>query len=396
MKSIISKNISMKRIGLGLLLTAYCLLLTSCSKKETVETTEEAPQAESSNIVSLTNAQIESAGIELGKVEQRQISGSVKVNGMLDVPPQNMVSISVPMGGFLKSTTLLQGTRVARGQAIATVENLDFIQIQQDFLEAQNQLELAQAENNRQQELARENVNAQKTMQQAKSQFVNWQVKTNALSEKLKLLNIKPESVKAENISATITLVAPISGYVTAMNVNVGKFANPGDVLFTIVDTEHLHAELTVFEKDFNKIKVGQKIRFTLTNESKERTATVYLLGREIAADRTVRIHGHLDKEDKNLLPGMYLTASIETGGAQVNALPNDAIIDFDEKKYIFLFDGKSETGVNYRFVEVKAGNSEGGFTEIILSDSGSTDWQVVTKGAYALLSKMKNIEEEE
>jgi cobalt-zinc-cadmium efflux system membrane fusion protein len=377
----------MKHMGHCLLLIAGCLLITSCSKKETTETAEEAPQTESTNIVSLTDVQIASAGIELGKVEQRQISGSVKVNGMLDVPPQNMVSISVPMGGFLKSTTLLQGTRVERGQAIATVENLDFIQIQQDFLEAQNRLELAQAENNRQQELAKENVNAQKTLQQAKSQFVNWQVKTNALSEKLKLLNIKPDGVKAENISATITLVAPISGYVTAMNVNVGKFANPGDVLFTIVDTEHLHAELTVFEKDFNKIKVGQKIRFTLTNESKERTATVYLIGREIAADRTVRIHGHLDKEDKNLLPGMYLTASIETGGAQVNALPSDAIIDFDEKKYIFVFDGKSEIGVNYRFVELKTGDNE---------DTGATEWQVVTKGAYALLSKMKNIEEDE
>jgi cobalt-zinc-cadmium efflux system membrane fusion protein len=389
-------NSNIYRASLCLLSIAYCLLLSSCSKKETVETTEDAPQAESTNIVSLTDVQIASAEIELGKVEQRQIRGSVKVNGMLDVPPQNMVSISVPMGGFLKSTTLLQGTRVQRGQAIATVENLDFIQIQQDFLEAQNQLELAQAENNRQQELAKENVNAQKTLQQAKSQFVNWQVKTNALSEKLKLLNIKPESVKAENITATIALVAPISGYVTAMNVNVGKFANPGDVLFTIVDTEHLHAELTVFEKDFNKIKVGQKIRFTLTNESKERTATVYLIGREIAADRTVRIHGHLDKEDKNLLPGMYLTAAIENGGAQVNALPNDAIIDFDEKKYIFVFDSKVEAGVNYRFVELKTGNSEGGFTEIILSDNGATEWQVVTKGAYALLSKMKNIEEDE
>jgi membrane fusion protein, heavy metal efflux system len=390
-------SININRISHCLLFTAYCLLFTSCSKKEAVETTAEAPQAESTNIVSLTNAQIASAGIELGKVEQRQISGSVKVNGMLDVPPQNMVSISSPMGGFLKSTTLLQGTRVERGQAIATVENLDFIQIQQDFLEAQNQLELAQAEYNRQQELAKENVNAQKTLQQAKSQFVNWQVKTNALSEKLKLLNIKPEGVNAENISATITLVAPISGYVTAMNVNVGKYANPGDVLFTIVDTEHLHTELTVFEKDFNKIKVGQKIRFTLTNELKERTATVYLLGREIAADRTVRIHGHLDKEDKNLLPGMYLTAAIETGGAQVNTLLTEAIVNFSDKKYIFVFDSKTDTGINYRITEIQTGNSEMNFTEISVSDVATNlmDWQVVTKGAYTLLSKLKNQAEE-
>jgi len=394
MKSLIKINIT--RTGICLLLTAYWLLLTSCSKKESQEVTEAASIAETSNTVSLTNAQVASAGIELGKVEQRQISGSIKVNGMLDVPPQNMVSISVPMGGFLKSTSLLQGSRVEKGQVIATVENLDFIQIQQDFLEARNQLELAESEYKRQQELDKENVNAQKTLQQAKSQFTNWSIKTNALSQKLKLLNIKPESLEASDLSSVINLYTPIAGYVTAINVNVGKFTNQGDVLFTIVDTEHLHTELTVFEKDFPKIKVGQKIQFKLTNETKERTATVYLIGREIAPDRTVRIHGHLDKEDKNLLPGMYLTALIETGGAQVNALPDDAIIDFDDKKYIFVFEGKSETGVNYRFVEVQTGNNEGVFVEIILSDGEASNWQVVTKGAYALLSKMKNIEEEE
>jgi cobalt-zinc-cadmium efflux system membrane fusion protein len=315
---------------------------------------------------------------------------------MLDVPPQQMVSVSVPMGGFLKTTSLLQGSRVEKGQAIATVENLDFIQIQQDFLEAKNQLELAQTEYSRQQELAKENVNSTKTLQQAKSQYNNWSIKSKALSEKLKLLNIKSEAIEAGNFSSTITLYSPISGYVTDMDVNVGKFASPGDVLFTIVDTEHLHAELTVFEKDFSKIKAGQKIRFYLNNESTERMATVYLIGREIAPDRTVRIHGHLDKEDKNLLPGMYLNAVIETAGAMVNALPSDAIIDFADKKYIFVFDEKTDTGVNYRIVEIQTNNSEMNFTEIMVAGADLNTWQVVTKGAYALISKMKNKEEEE
>jgi cobalt-zinc-cadmium efflux system membrane fusion protein len=370
--------------------------LVACGKNQPIEKTETATPEEATNRVSLTTVQVETAGIELGKIEKRQISGTIKVNGMLDVPPQQMVSISVPMGGFLKSTSLLQGSRVEKGQAIATVENLEFIQIQQDFLEANNQLELAQTEYTRQQELAKENVNATKTLQQAKSQFTNWSIKSKALSEKLKLLNIKSEAIEAGNFSSTIMLYSPISGYVTDMTANVGKFANPGDVLFTIVDTEHLHAELTVFEKDFSKIKVGQKIRFALNNESTERIATVYLIGREIAPDRTVRIHGHLDKEDKNLLPGMYLNAIIETGGAMVNTLPSEAIIDFADKKYIFVFDGKTDTVVNYRIVEIQTGNSELNFTEIILAEADLNTWQVVTQGAYALLSKMKNKEEEE
>jgi cobalt-zinc-cadmium efflux system membrane fusion protein len=379
----------------NIILMGVAVSLLACGKKQPTENTEAVPR-EQINMVSLTHAQVATAGIELGKVVQRQISGTIKVNGMLDVPPQQMVSVSVPMGGFLKSTRLLQGSHVDMGQAIATVENLDFIQIQQDFLEASNQLELAQMEYTRQQELAKENVNATKTLQQAKSQFTNWSIKSKALSEKLKLLNIKSETLEAGNFSSIITLYSPISGYVTDMNANVGRFANPGDVLFTIVDTEHLHAELTVFEKDFAKIKVGQKIRFSLNNETQERTATIYLMGREIASDRTVRIHGHLDKEDKNLLPGMYLNAVIETGGAMVNTLPSDAIIDFADKKYIFVFDGTTDAVVNYRIVEIQTGNSEMNFTEIVVAEAGLSNWQIVTQGAYALLSKMKNKEEEE
>lgn len=376
-----------------LLFLSFCMLLISCSKKESAQESEPSTKEDSSDIVSLTDAQIETAQIELGRVEQRQLSGSIKVNGLLDVPPQSMVNVSVPLGGFLKSTHLLQGTRVVKGERIATVENLEFIQVQQDYLDARNQLELAQTEYNRQQELAKENANAQKTLQQAKSGFVSWSIKSNALAEKLRLLNINPETIVPEKVSSVISIYAPISGYVTAINLNIGKFANPTDVLFTIVDTDHLHAELTVFEKDLQNVKVGQKIKFTLVNESKERVATVHLIGREIATDRTVRIHGHLDKEDKNLLPGMFLKGVVESGSAQVNALPNEAIVDFANKKYIFFFNAKTDQGANYRFVEIKTGKTEMNFTEVML-EASNTDWQVVTKGAYALLSKLKNTEE--
>ena len=393
-----TKFINVLSSGISVSAIAFCLLLTSCSKKETQEKAEPTAQAEFANIVSLTHAQMASAGIELGKIEQRTISGSMKVNGMLDVPPQNLVSISVPLGGFLKSTALLQGSRVEKGQVIATVENLDFIQIQQDFLETKNQLNLAQSEYTRQQELAKENVNSQKTVQQAKSEFTNLTIRMHALAEKLRMININPESIQPENISSFITLYAPISGYVTTVNSNVGKFSSPGDVLFTIVNTQHLHAEIVVFEKDLSKVKVGQRIRFHLVNESKERTATVHLIGREIESDRTVRIHGHLDAEDKNLLPGMYLNGLIETGGMPLQALPSEAIVTYDNQSYIFVSDSKTDTGMNYKIIAVQTGNSEMDFTEVTFADAtnNSGEWQVVTKGAYALLSKMKNQAEEE
>jgi cobalt-zinc-cadmium efflux system membrane fusion protein len=384
--------------------------LLSCNSKATEEPAEEHHD-EGENTVELSAAQYKTAGIELGKVEQKQISGTIKVNGMLDVPPQQLVSISVPLGGFLKNTELLQGSRVKKGQVIATIENLEFIQLQQDYLEAKSQFEFSKADYERQQELAKENVSAQKTLQQAKSNYTIWQAKANGLREKLKMININLASLEEGNITNTIYLYAPITGYVTEVNVNIGKFVNPSDILFEIVDTEHLHAELSVFEKDVPKIKVGQKVRFTLANETKERIATVHLIGREISEDRTIRIHCHIDKEDPQLLPGLYLKAIVETGGALVSALPDEAIIDFQGKKYIFISGEETqnhqegekedtqaketEAGHHFTMIEVQTGNSESGYTEVALPENFNTNAEVVIKGAYSLLSKMKNSEEE-
>jgi membrane fusion protein, heavy metal efflux system len=399
------------------ILTSIVMIsLFSCANKDETAPAEEHHDEET-NTVELTSAQIKTAGIMLGKIEPRQISGTIKVNGVLDVPPQQLVSISVPLGGFLKSTTLLQGSRVQKGQLIAVIENPEYIQLQQDYLEAINQFEFAKADYERQQELAKENVNAQKTLQQAKTTYQSWLAKRNGLLAKLKLIHVDLGEVEKGNITSTGNVYSPISGYVTEVNVNIGKFVAPSDVLFEIVDTEHLHAELTVFEKDVLKLRIGQKVRFTLANESEERMATVYLIGREISDDRSVRIHCHIDKEDKELLPGMYLKANVETGGAKVSALPNEAVIDYQGRKYIFIpveseehehraeekHEGDKhdeagsvhEEGSHFSMVEVEIGNSELGFTEVILPDTLNQDIDVVVKGAYSILSKIKNSEEE-
>lgn len=398
-------------------IVATTVILASCGKEAVDEGETEEHHEDEENVVKLSEAQIKNAGIEFGSIEERQISGTIRVNGVLDVPPQQLVSISAPLGGFLKNTSLLEGSRVKKGQAIASIENLEFIQIQQDYLEAKSNFEFAEADFERQQELAKANVNSEKTLQQAKSNYSSWQAKYRGLKEKLKVLNLNVSSVEQGNIRSLINLYSPINGYVTEVNANIGKFVNPTDVLFEIVDTEHLHAELIVFEKDVRKLNIRQKVRFTLANESKERFATVYLIGREITEDRTVQIHCHIEQEDKELLPGMYLNAIVETGGAVVPALPDDAVVDYQGKKYIFALteeEGHSEEptsnstsepqledeeepgGQHFEMIEIEVGDSELGFTEVVSSGLADLRQQrIVIGGAYALLSSMKNSEEE-
>jgi cobalt-zinc-cadmium efflux system membrane fusion protein len=382
-------------IQIGIVLTA--VFIAGCGSDEKPVAQEVQHPINENNIV-LTAEQTKTVGIQLGTVEMKSLSGTVRVNGMLDVPPQNLVSISSPFGGTVKNTELLQGMKVRKGQVVAMIQNPDFIDVQQDYLDFKSQLEYLKLEYERQEELAAGNANAKKTVQKAKSDYQSMRARVNGLKARLQLMNISISSLERGNIQHSSPLYSPINGYVTQVNTNIGAYVSPSDVLFKIADTDHLHAELTIFEKDVPKVKVGQKVRFTLANEDKERTATVYLIGREISSDRTVNIHCHLDKEDRELLPGMYLKALIESEGGDVTALPSKAIVEFEGVNYIFVH-RKTDHGGEYLFemVEVAIGASELGYTEVILP--ANRNWKtakIAVNGAYDLLSKLKNGEEGE
>ena len=365
----------------------------ACRPEKPPETPEKQP-ASAENAVSLTVAQYQMAGIRLGGVELQNLSNTLKVNGKLDVPPQNTVSISPPMGGFLKNTSLLPGMRVKKGQVVAILENPDFIQLQQDYLENKIQLEFLAAEYVRQQELSKENVNALKTLQQAKAQYHGTLARVSGLKARLRLLHLNPARLENGTIRSTINLYAPINGYVTQVNATIGSFVNPADVLFQIVNPDHIHAELSVFEKDIAGIRVGQKVRFTLASETRERTATVYLIHKEIAADRSVGIHCHLDREDPGLLPGTYLKACIEMNRQNVPALPETAVINAGEENYIFVLRNKNSQRMGFERIAIKTGLRGNGFVQVDLPGN-IQDNTIVTKGAYDLLAKMTNAGEE-
>ncbi|WP_343524063.1 efflux RND transporter periplasmic adaptor subunit [Pedobacter sp.] len=379
-----------------LILISLPIYFAGCSNPGPEKEPEKEAVHEKSDIVTLTPEQHKLSEITLGDIELKELSGTTKVNGMLDLPPQSLVSISTPLEGIVKSTDMLQGKRVTKGALVAVMQNPEFIQMQQDYLDYKSQLQFLKQELDRQEELAKENVNSKKALQKARSEYQSVNARLLGQRSKLSLLNISFPALEKGQIQKTFNLYAPMSGYVTQVNTNIGAFASTTDVLFKIADTEHLHAELTVFEKDVPKLKLGQKVRFVLANEEKERIATVYLIGREISKERTVQIHCHLDKEDTQLLPGMYLKAYVESGMNKVEALPDAAIVEFEGKKFVFIDQPalKGSKDYRYRMMEVKTGVAENGYTQVSFAEPIS-EAKVVVKGAYDLLSKVKNAGEE-
>ena len=361
--------------------------LYSCGNKKTENETEATPAIE--NTTTLTDAQIKNAGIETGKIEQKEISSLLKLNGKIDVPPQNLVSISVPMGGYLKYTKLLEGMYVTKGQVLCVVEDQQYIQLQEDYLLAKAKIGYAKAEFERQKELNRSKASSDKVYQQAQSEYNSLSVMVQSYGEKLKFAGINPSNVSAKNISKSINIYSPISGYVSKVNVNTGKYVNPSDILFEIVNPSDIHLALTVFEKDINKMTIGQSvITYNNTDPEKKYPCKIILIGKDFSENRSTEMHCHFTSYDKSLLPGMYMNAEIELKSQQSNALPSEAIVNYENKNYVFV----AKENKQFVMKEVTTGNTENEFTEIISEDLNEAT--IVINGAYSLLMKMKNMEE--
>ena len=379
-----------------IIFSAFIFAMSSCNadSKELTETkeTENIPE----NIVELRDDQIKLANIETGSIEFRSLSGTLKATGMVASAPQNLALVSMPMGGFVKKTTLMPGASVVKGQTLAIIENQQFIEIQQNYLESKNKLEYAEADYNRQRELFKNEVSSAKNMQFITSEYKSLKIQVRALEQKLALIGINPSGLNENNISRSVALVSSISGFVKAVNVSIGKSVSESDILFEIVNTNNLFVELTLFEKDVNKVATGQNIRFFINNETEEHNAVVYQTAQSISDDKTYKVFATVQSKCKNVLPGMFVNAVIEADVHKVMSVPAAAIVSFDETDYIFVFEkNKEEEGkpfTEYRMIPITKGVSSGGYTQITIPEAFDYKTaKVVVKGAYNLLSAKKN-----
>ena len=380
----------MKKIFLFLFSLATFLFSCKDKPKETITNKKE----EETTVVTLTPQQLEKAALQVSAVETKSINSRLQVNGMVDVPPQSMVSVSFPLGGYLKSTKLLPGLEVNKGEVLAVLEDPQFIQLQQDYLMAKSKLAYAEADYNRQKELSTSQAVSEKNLQMAKTEYESQKIQVKALEQKLALININPAKLSENNITRSINVYSPIHGFVSKVNVNIGKYVSPTDVLFELVDPSDIHLNLTVFEKDAALLGIGQKVIAYNNNKPDEKhLAEIFLISRNVNEDRAVSVHCHFEDYDKKLLPGMYMNAIIEVKNTEAKAVPDDAIVRWQSKFYVFVAKGNNQ----FEMTEVLPGGSADGYTAITLPGNKSIDGlQIVTKNAYTLLMKLKNSAEEE
>lgn len=362
--------------------------ISACSKEETK--VENLPSS-SGNQITLTDLQIKNSGIETKTLDKLNLANKIFVNGQIDVPPQGMASVSAPSGGYVKVSRFMPGNFVQKGQTLAILENPDLVQLQQDYLLAKSNLQYAQQDYSRQKDLNKSKSSSDKVTQKAFNDANNQNITMKATAQKLAAMGINPNTLNANNIRRTFAVISPISGYISSVNVNIGQYVSPMDKMFDVVNTSDLHLALKVFEKDLNKISVGQKVfAYTNQNPTKKYEAHVFIIGKDFMPDRSVLVHCHFTNENLALIPGTFMNADIETNLENAFAIPDQAIVTWEEKQYIFE-EIKPKT---YKMYPVTIGNSENGFTELLNFSAENANKKFVTKGAYQLLMSLKNVEE--
>lgn len=370
----------MKKIIYTLVISS---LLFACKDSKTEETTEK-----DNGLITVSAAQFQSSGMEIASPVEQDFDVTISASGRIDVPPQNRAQVTSFIGGYVKSTQLLVGDKVTKGQALLTLENTEYLDIQKDYLEVAEQIKYLKSEFERQKTLYEEKITSQKNYLKAESEYRRTLGMYQSLRAKLQLLNINPSNVEKGKLTSVVTIYAPISGDIVIMNANVGMPVAPSDVILEIVDTNHLHLELAIFEKDILKVKVGQKITFVVPEASKEVfDAEVHLVGKSIEGnDRTINVHGHLDDNIKQkLLTGMFVEAKIKTSSKKGLSIPADALISENTKNFVLLLNNEANNILSFKKVPVKVGEKSEQTVEIIPDNQINASSKILIKGVFDL-----------
>lgn len=372
----------------NLLLLISIISFAACSQRPENDPATQGTATEATVI--LTDAQLKNTNIRTAPAVKEMVSSKLKVHGLIDVPPQNLVSVSVPLGGYLKESHLLPGTHVRKGEPIAVIEDRQYVELQQEYLTASARLKFADEEFKRQRDLNISKATSDKVFQQVTAEHTAQKIQVKALYEKLKLIGTDPDRLSEENLSRSITVASPIDGYVTKVNANIGKYVKPEDVLFELVNPNDLHLDLKVFEKDIEDVFIGQEVTaYTNNRPDKKYPCEVILVGKDLTEDRSLEVHCHFKNADPSLIPGLYMNADLSIRKADAYVFPADAVVRHDDRSYVFKAINKNR----FEMIEVESKPLADGRTEIVWQqDLPAESDQFVMEGAYTLLMTLVNV----
>ena len=378
------------------------IFLASCTKSKQEEVKENKVEEQGNETIELSQEQIKTVGITLGKVENRPLNNVVRANGELQLNPQDMADVTSLVGGVVRKIYVTEGQQVKAGQVVAHIENTEIVGLQKDYLIAVKETSVTHQELLRQKTLASQKAGVEKTLQQASAAYEMALARQTGLYNQLRQIGINTNLVKQGKIIRQVSISVPISGIVTKISVKSGSYIESSQSLMQVANNAAVFCNLNVFERNISQVAKGQKVDFVITNSPKVHfKGTVKEINRSMNSDtKAISVHVGIDaKNATELIPGMYVTGIISMGKQNVPALPDDAIVNANGKQYVFVLVKKHKEGNDVKFqfkqVEVVAGVSELGYTQVDFVTPISKDATVVTSNAFYIASMTADHEEE-
>jgi len=414
-------NIKYHIITLALL----SLFVISCGKKNAVGEIDDQPKTEqaeenheesSQTIAELTEEQMKSVGVTLAAIEMKELTSTIKANGLLRVPNNRKATVTSLYGGVIKTINVQIGDFVRKGQVLATISNPEYIQLQEKYLTINSRITYAQQEYRRQKELFDNDAGAKKNLQSADAELKSLRTQRSSLQRQLQMMGISPGKVSNGNLRSGLVITSPISGTVSSINAQIGSYVDVSSPVLDIIDNNSIHLDLQVFEKDLPKMKVGQIVHFKLTNNPEtEYDAKIYSIGSSFENEsKTISVHANVTGNKEGLIDGMNITGIVSLDKSVTPAIPNEAIVEADGKYYVFVqtdqkaeaheektekavnSDKKEPKTMNFEKIEVVKGSSDMGYTAITPISAIALDAKIVVKGAFFVNAKLSNVGEHE
>ena len=390
------------------LIFAVSVLLTGCKKESEVTETKNTPEVEKvdehedPNVAHFTEEQIKTVGIQMGSIESKELSNTIKVSGMLTVPNQNKAFVTPSYSGIVRSLYVQPGNYVSKGKVIATISNPDLIVMQQQLQQVNGQIRMAELEVTRAQQLYKGNAAPLKKFQQAQTDLATLRSQRSGLQKQLGSIGA------AQGYSSSLAVRAPISGTVSKVIAQIGSNVDMASPIAEIVSNAALHLDIYVYEKDLGKVQPGQTIHFTLTNSpGKEYDAKITSIGTAFEGEsKTVPVHAQVVGDRVGLIDGMNVTAVISLDNQTAASVPTEAIVNDKGQDFIFIMQNKDdkegdnkktveEKEISFEKIPVAKGVTDLGYTQITPLKPMPPNAKIVTKNAFFILAKLNNKGEE-
>ncbi|WP_300721072.1 efflux RND transporter periplasmic adaptor subunit [uncultured Alistipes sp.] len=294
------------------ILLPIAALLCACSSAPTAPASTAASEAAATDSIAAAPAEEPASEVDAAS-GATSVPNEPTFNGILVLPPQSRATVTLTIGGSIRSTTLLPGAYVKQGTVLATLENPEFIALQQSYLDSHAQYEFLRTEFLRQQTLAREEASSQKLFQQSKAEYLSMRSRMDAAAAQLALLGVDTTRLLAGGIIPYLDIKAPISGYAADVKMNIGRHFDVGEPLCEIVNKSDMMLRLTAYEKDLANLRAGDRVEFRVNGiEGETFHGVITMVGQQVNNEnRSIDVYVRIEGQNPQFRPGMYAMARI-------------------------------------------------------------------------------------